>query len=212
MTDEVLDVLREKQMTVSFLITPTSSKLCVNKTLDGPGYETYERIVEETKGLILKLEKLDVAQVVSNLTFQFDPNFIVADVIKKPAGEFVEPLRSDGSMKEVKITSSATNLHAVDPQNQKHNSTDVGGSRVLLLIKPESGIWHIHINSDKPSTAQVAAISNVKFDYGFSLTPSHIKTETKYQPIKGKCNGIRRTTNNFNSHFRMLRISLSICQ
>lgn len=186
--DEVLEVLLEKQITVSFLMTP--AVICLDKDpLVGPGFEAYERITEKTNGLIIKMDDKDVAKTVEKLVDQFNPKHTIVYVVSLPPGVAQTTVKIDGSMSSVKFVSNATGeFYVMDPTDKKHQSTSLGTSKIIPVTKPLPGIWTLYLNSSQPSKTQLDGISEFILDYGFSLKPIVEKKESGKQPVKGEIN------------------------
>lgn len=76
LADKVMETLREKHISVTFLLTSSAPGSRCNRPLDGPGYEVYEKISKETNGLILKLETSKIPKVMKTMYEAFDNNYL----------------------------------------------------------------------------------------------------------------------------------------
>lgn len=188
--NEIGESLRKKQISVSFLLTYGTCTRQMNSTR--PGFAVYERLAKETNGQVFSLDKTGVEKVLVAISDKLNPKY--ADLSRKDyttPGINRENMTIDSSMSKLVITAIGkdTKLSANDPKNVTHQGQQLSkNSQILVVPNPESGTWRIESKAGSPYSTQVAGLSEVNFDYGFSLrTPSN-QEETLYQPIKGSKN------------------------
>lgn len=154
-----------------------------------PGFSVYERLAKETNGQVFNMDKTGVEKVLVAISDKLNPKY--ADLSRKDysgPGTNRENMTIDSSMSKLVITATGqdTKLSAVDPKNSTHQGQPLSkNSQILVVANPASGMWNIESKANSSYSTQVAGLSEVNFDFGFSLRTPNNQEETMYQPIKG---------------------------
>lgn len=181
-----MKTLREKQISVSFIIT-RNEKCILKDPHKGLGYEIYEKIARETNGFIVKLHEFDVETGFSIFVDQIDPKYEVLLIKDFPKSSEVKQEISVNKMDKLVITSTGTGyLYVIDPNEKEHTSVITGSINQITVMNPIEGKWLIFTNSSESFTIHVGGISDVIYEYGFSIVPVETKEESHIEPQEGE--------------------------
>lgn len=185
---EVSELIQQKQVTVNFLLTGD----CENPT--GPGYQIYLKLSRASNGQVYDMNKSNVKDVLLAIRHSVNYNYAaLKSVDAESAGTTNTKLNIDKSISELSVSLSGRNpkLTITDP----HNETVRGGDELTLknlkLVKikdPADGVWNVEAVADSSHSIRLGAISEMKFDFGFSLDEPTKKAETWFQPLVGQKN------------------------
>jgi hypothetical protein len=195
--DEILNILQDKQINVNFLLTyseindPTVVSKCKKpRDSNRPGYAVYERIAQNTNGLIYDMKKKSVEDVLIAISPKLKPNYAELDrKYYKEGSRNVEKIEIPNGVAQVTFTVVGKNpsLTVYDSANKKYEGIILGDNAQSLIIdNPQSGTWTAHSEDKVAYSLQIGGLVEETFDYGFSLGVPNSKNETLYRPFIGK--------------------------
>ena len=186
--EEALDLLQRKQVTVNFLLTGD----CGNKS--SPGYQVYHKLARASNGQVYDMDKSDVKDVLMAIRHTVNYKYTaLKSVDSESAGTTNTKLNVDKSISELSVSMAGKNpkLTITDPRNETVQNSVQLSLENLQLIKiknPLDGQWNIEAVAESSHSIRLGAISEMKFEFGFSIDePSRI-TETSFQPLAGEKN------------------------
>lgn len=185
---EVLGLIQKKQATVNFLLTGN----CDDPT--GPGYQVYLKLSRASNGQVYDMNKSNVKDVL--LAIRHSVNYKYAalkSVDAESAGTTNTKLTVDKSISELSVSLSGKNprLTIKDPRNETVRSGDELSLENLKLVKikdPIDGQWNVESEAESSHSIRLGAISEMKFEFGFSIDDVTKKSETSFQPFEGTKN------------------------
>jgi hypothetical protein len=195
--DKVLEILLEKQINVYFLLTyseindPTVNSKCKkSRDSERPGYAVYERIAQNTNGLIYDMKKKSVEDVLIAISPKIKANY--ADLFSKDykkGSKNVDKIEIQNGVTQLIFTVVGKNpsLTIYDSAEKKYEGIKLGDNAQSLIIdNPQNGTWTVHSEDKLAYSIKVGGLVEDTFDYGFSLGVPNSKNETLYRPIIGE--------------------------
>lgn len=181
--DDVLRLVQKKQVQVSFLLTggTTSS-----------GYDAYRKISQASEGQIFDMARGNVKDVLVKISETLDTKFTALESKNfDRAGKSATKLNVDESISKLTISVSGTNsqLAVKNHKNEMVKGTAFSLNNIkFLTFKKEDSSYTIEASSDSAYSIRAGGISDLKFEFGFSLNfPSEL-AETSVQPLIGQQN------------------------
>jgi len=181
--EEVVTLIQKKQVTVNFLLTG----ICDDSS--GPGYQVYEKLSRSSNGQVYDMNKSNVKDVLIAIRHSVNYNYAALKSVDiESAGTSRTELKIDKSISELSVSLSGKNprLTIKDPANETVNNGEELTLNNLKLVKikdPKIGIHTVETSADSPHSVRLGAISDLKFDFGFSTSPVSKKAETSFQPF-----------------------------
>lgn len=100
-------------------------------------------------------------------------------------------LTVDENLKEfsVSVAGHLPNITVLNPRNETYDKAketiNLENLKIVNVQNPEPGEWKVNTNADSGHSVRLTALSNVIFNFGFSLkTPQRI-VDTSYNPLIG---------------------------
>ncbi|KAG5680582.1 hypothetical protein PVAND_010079 [Polypedilum vanderplanki] len=186
--NEVVELIQAKQVTVNFLLTGD----CDDQT--SLGYKIYHQLSRVSNGQVYDMNKNNVKDVLVAIRHTMSHNYAaLKSVDVENAGTSKTNLNVDKSITKlsVSITGENPTLSIRNPSNETVHSDDSLTLKNLKLVNikdPNEGIWRIEAKADSSHSIRLSALSNLKFEFGFSLNDVEKKTETSHQPLVGHQN------------------------
>lgn len=185
--DEVAALIQTKQITVNFLLTGS----CGGETQ--PDYLVYRKLARISNGQMYSMQKTEINDVFSTIRQSIMSNNTVllkSVDVELPNVMTTTDLRVDKSVNELSLAITGKNPTMVirDPSN---NIITSGDSLVLTNLKlttiknPRDGIWKIETKANSAHSLKLSALSDLKFEFGFSLNAVDKISETAFQPLAG---------------------------
>lgn len=160
-----------------------------------PAFNTYYKLAKESNGLVYRIKSEDTNQILESLVPNLDVNAQVMEIIESPTGgSHTIPISVDTSLTNFTVTIAGghPSITVRNPNNEISNKTEEilnHPNSISVLVKdPEPGKWNIDAESDTSHTVKVIGISNVTFEFGFSLHKPAKLDETQSRPISGYVN------------------------
>lgn len=186
--EEVLEMIQRKQVAVNFLLTgdcddPTSA-----------GYKVYLKLSHASNGQVYDMNKSNVKDVLLAIRHTVNYNYAaLKSVDAESAGTTNTRLNIDKSISELSVSLSGKNpkLTITDPRNETVQSSDELSLQNLRLVKikdPVDGVWNVESVADSSHTIRLGAISDMRFEFGFSVDEPRKQSETSFQPLGGQNN------------------------
>ena len=173
-------VILRKQITVNFLI----SDGCRQRNTGG--YEVYFKISKVSNGLTYEVQKDNIDDVLVAIRDNNNPNFVVLKAIKSNK-KIKAHFDIDESISEFKITLAGKDQkykvkNPSDSEVQAKQKFSTENVKIVSWKNPTKGTWKVEASDDY---VEISAISQFKFDFGFSINSIEDKSETVPQPISG---------------------------
>lgn len=183
--DDVLDLIQKKQITVNFLLTGDCQNTESNE------YQVYHHLSRASNGQVYDMGKSNVKDVLLAIRHTVNHNYAALKSLDThSAGSTNTKLNVDKSISElsVSITGRNPSLTIKDPRNETVKSSDELALSNLKLVKikdPLGGEWNVEARAESSHSVRLGAISDIKFQFGFSVNEPKKIGETSYQPRKG---------------------------
>lgn len=180
---EVLGLIQRKQVTINFLLTGD----CDDPT--GPGYQAYVKLSRASNGQVYDMNKSNVKDVLLAIRHTVNYNYAaLKSVDAESAGTTNTKLTIDKSISELSVSLSGKNpqLTIKDPRNETVTSGEELSLKNLKLVKikdPIDGLWNVESIAESSYSVRLGAISEMKFEFGFSISEPKKKSETSFQPL-----------------------------
>lgn len=182
---EVLEMIQKKQVSVNFLLTGN----CDDP--NSPGYKVYQKLSHASNGQVYDMNKSNVKDVLLAIRHTVDYNYAaLKSVDAESAGTTNTKLSIDKSISELSVSLSGKNprLTITDPKNATVQSSAELSLDNLKLVKikdPIDGLWNVESEADSSHSVRLGAISEMKFEFGFSVDEPKLQSETSFQPLGG---------------------------
>lgn len=186
--DEALELIQKKQVSVNFLLTGD----CDDQT--SPGYQVYHKLSRASNGQVYDMKKSNVKDVLLAIRHTVNYNYAaLKSVDSDSAGTTNTKLNIDKSISELSVSMSGKNarLTITDPRNETVKSGEELTLDNLQLVKikdPLDGQWNVEAAADSSHSIRLGAISEMKFEFGFSVDQPLNIFETSFQPLSGQKN------------------------
>lgn len=184
----VLSLIQKKQVMVNFLLTGNC-----NDTIS-PGYQVYHKLSRASNGQVYDMNKSNVKDVLLAIRHTVNYNYAaLKSVDAATAGTTNTKLNVDKSISELSVSVSGRNpkLSITDPHNETVSSGDELSLPNLRLVKikdPKEGRWNVEAIADSSHSVRLGALSDMKFEFGFSVEEPKKLLETSFQPLAGHKN------------------------
>lgn len=184
----VLSLIQKKQVSVNFLLTGD----CDDPT--GPGYQFYLKLSRASNGQVYDMNKSNVKDVLLAIRHAVNYNYAsLKSVDAESAGTTNTKLNIDKSISELSVSLSGRNpkLTIKDPRNETVRTGEELTLKNLKLVKikdPIDGLWNVEAAADSSHSIRLGAISEMKFEFGFSIDEPTKNSETSYQPLDAREN------------------------
>lgn len=188
--DDVLELIQKKQVSVNFLLTGD----CDDPLHQTPGYQVYHKLSRASNGQVYDMKKSNVKDVLMAIRHTVNYNYAaLKSVDSESAGTTNTKLQIDKSISEMTVSMSGKNarLTITDPRNETVRNGDELSLDNLRLVKikdPVGGEWNVQAVADSSHSIRLGAISDMKFEFGFSINEPTKKSETSFQPLSGHKN------------------------
>lgn len=180
---EVLPILQKKQITVSFLVTG-------NNTGDrsDPMEDVYYTIAEATDGQVFQVTKDTMKEALLKITEALDINFQTLTSINSDDGKQIEvPVAVDSSFSSLSVSLSGTNskLSVKDRNDIEIKARDISDlpNMKFMTFDVKDSLYTIEARAESGFSLRVGGISELKFDFGFSIGKVSSQSETSFQPL-----------------------------
>jgi hypothetical protein len=186
--EEVLRLIQKKQVSVNFLLTGD----CQDP--NGPGYKFYHKMSRVSNGQVYDMNKNNVKDVLLAIRHAVNYNYApLKSVDAESAGSTNTKLNIDKTISELSVSLSGKNpkLTIKDPRNETIRTGDELTLQNLKLVKikdPVDGLWNVEATADSSHSVRLGAISDTKFEFGFSIDEPTKRSETSYQPLVAREN------------------------
>lgn len=159
---------------------------------DSPGYNVFEKLAAASNGQVYNLKTDNIKDVLEDIKESLDKRRITLKYFDSgEARTHKIDLTIDKNLKEfsVSVAGHLPNITVVDPQNQTYEkakeSLNLENLKIVNVQDPEPGEWSIKAQAESAHSVRLTALSNVIFNFGFSLkTPKKIE-ETLFNPLLG---------------------------
>lgn len=183
--DDAIELIQKKQVSVNFLLTGD----CDDPS--SPGYQVYHKLSRASNGQVYDMKKSNVKDVLLAIRHTVNYKYsALKSVDSESAGTTNTKLNVDKSISEFSVSMSGKNarLTITDPRNETVKSGEELSLQNLRLVKikdPVGGQWNVEATADSSHSIRLGAISEMKFDFGFSVDEPSKKSETSFQPLSG---------------------------
>lgn len=186
--EEVYGFIQKKQVAVNFLLTGN----CHDSS--APGYQVYLKLSRASNGQVYDMNKSNVKDVLLAIRHSVNYNYAaLKSVDTVSAGTTNTKLNVDKSISELSVSLSGKNptLTIKDPRNETIKAGDELSLQNLKLVKikdPADGLWNFESAAESSHTILLGAISDLKFNFGFSIDEVRKVSETSFQPLSAHQN------------------------
>ncbi|PNF42950.1 hypothetical protein B7P43_G11501, partial [Cryptotermes secundus] len=191
---DVLALIQRKKSQVVFVMTGDCGD---NKHV---GYQVFEKIASTSSGQVYHLNKTDVNEVLQFLQLSLQSRKVNLLSVNKPGPSVDEHnLFVDESLQEFTVSVSGLNPHigVVSPEGKpvqgppKLNTVlSLQNIKAVNVIEPEPGQWKVKVGSDSEHSVRSTGLSDVNFNFGFSVVVTDKMEETYHRPLKGDKNSV----------------------
>lgn len=181
--EQVLGLIQKKQVALNFLLTGN----CDDPNT--PGYQVYLKLSRASNGQVYDMNKSNVKDVLLAIRHTVNYNYAsLKSVDAESAGTTNTKLNIDKSISELSVSLSGKNprLTIKDPRNETIRSDDellLTNLRLVKIKDPVDGLWNVESEADSSHSIRLGAISEMKFEFGFSTDEPKKQTETSFQPL-----------------------------
>lgn len=154
----------------------------------------FQRLAAISNGQVYNLETRDIKDVLDDIKNSMDKRRITLNSIDSPTSDENKiDVTVDKNVDELKVivSGSTPNIAVFDPNKVKYeNATETLNLDNLKEVKvenPQPGQWKVETIAESPYTVRLTALSNVIFNFGFSLNKPRRILETSYSPLIGQC-------------------------
>lgn len=186
--DEVVALIQKKQVTVNFLLTGACNQ--ENEIM----YKVYHKLSRVSNGQVYDMNKKNVKDVLIAIRDTVKHNYAaLKSVDVEQGGKSRTDLNVDRSISELKVSIVGRNpqLSIRDPGNVTVTGDEeltLTNLKLVNIKDPKDGVWHIEAGAESSHSIRLSAISDLKFEFGFSLEQVERKSETAFQPLLGHKN------------------------
>ncbi|XP_077287306.1 hemicentin-1-like [Arctopsyche grandis] len=194
LVDEVLSLIQRKKSQIVFVLTGD----CGDK--EKPSYQVYEQMAAASSGQIFHLGKTDVIKILQYVNETLDTNKVNLGNVINPSGyDHKHKVIVDDTLKQVTVSvaGEAPRLTITDPHGEQLRGPprviemlDLSKIKIVNIINPEPGNWTINVGSTEKHSVKVTGISELNFDFGFSLHTIKKFSETTGRPLQGTQNNL----------------------
>lgn len=143
----------------------------------------------------------DQKKVLEDIKDTLDTRRVALKYLDSPSGDSHNiDVTIDENLKEfsVSVAGHNPNITVVDPQKKLFEdgkeSLNLENLKVVNVQNPMPGEWNVKAESDSPHSIRLTALSDVVFNFGFSLKIPKNMDETLFNPLLGELVGHRITS------------------
>ncbi|XP_052863793.1 hemicentin-1-like [Anopheles cruzii] len=180
----VLQLVQRKQTPITFLLTG----FCDGK--ETPGYQVMSNIAASSNGQVFDLRKDQIEEVLLAIRNTMDTHHVPLKAIDSAAPKAHDiDLSVDSTLKEfsVSVAGVKPTIEILDPQSEPYNRSrevlHLENIRVVNVPDPAPGRWNIKASSDSSHSIRLSGLSEVQFNFGFSLVEPHNNRSLSHQPV-----------------------------
>lgn len=160
-----------------------------------PEFRAYHHLAEASNGQVLRIKSKDTNTILKSVSSNLDKGAQILDLISSDkAGNHTIPISVDDTLKDfsISVAGGGPSIVVTNPNNEPSKKAkeivNLPNVKTVQVKNPEPGEWRIDAGSDTPHTIKVVGISDVVFNYGFSLHSPVKLDETNRRPIFGHPN------------------------
>jgi hypothetical protein len=186
--EDVSELIQKKQVSVNFLLTGDCN------AQNSAGYQVYHKLSRVSNGQVYDMEKNNVKDVLLAIRHSVSQNYAALKSLDiASSGTSQTDLNVDKSISELSVRISGKNpkLSIKDPSNVTFSSGEELSLENLKLVNikdPKDGLWRIETGAESAHSVRLSALSDLKFDFGFSSAEITKKSETSFLPFAGTKN------------------------
>lgn len=181
--EDVVELIQKKQVSVNFLLTGDCD------AQSSVGYQVYHKLSRVSNGQVYDMKKNNVKDVLLAIRHSVSHNYAALKSLDvEESGTSQTDLNVDKSISELSVRISGKNpkLSIKDPSNETVRSGEELSLENLKLVNikdPKDGIWRIETGAESAHSVRLSALSDLKFDFGFSAEKVTKKSETSFLPL-----------------------------
>lgn len=186
--EDVVELIQKKQVSINFLLTGDCN------AQNSPGYKVYHKLSRVSNGQVYDMHKNNVKDVLLAIRHSVSQNYAALKSLDvESSGTSQTNLNVDKSISELSVRISGKNptLSIKDPSNETVRNGEELSLENLKLVNikdPKDGVWRIETGAESAHSVRLSALSNLKFDFGFSAEEITKKSETSFLPLAGSKN------------------------
>ncbi|KAL7010771.1 hypothetical protein ACKWTF_009159 [Chironomus riparius] len=182
MYSNISAIILNKQITVNFIISDS----CGKRDYSDDRYKVFTKISNLVNGLTYEIQKDNFNDILKNIKEEINSKHKLLKIITSESDKRINfNFDVDDSVTELKITMAGRDQHfeITNPDNKvalaKRNFT-TDGIKILYFEDPKKGSWKF---GAKDNFVIISVMSDLEFDFGFSIDIVDDKSETVPQPI-----------------------------
>lgn len=185
--DDIVPIILEKQIQVYFLLTGDCNQPNSREAL------VYGQIAHVSGGQVFNMKNTDIKDVLVALSFMFDMQFeALMSFDFESAGRNFARVNVDMSFETLLISAAGKNakLAVLNSKNETVTvSTLVSLSNIkIVTLDVTESEYLIDSSAESGYSIRVGGISEMSFDFGFSVRPAEFLHETQKVPVAGSQN------------------------
>lgn len=187
---KVLKLIQQKQSQVMFVLTGD----CGNTS--SLGQDAYEQIASTSSGLVFRLRKRDVSEMLKSVEKSLQASKVNILAIDLPrAATTGYSVIVDPALRQLTVAISGKNCDVelrdpdgvlVTPERGLLELLTLKSAKIVVITNPRPGLWKIKVSSSGRHTLRITGLSSVHFISGFGLQPIRDRSETISRPAAGK--------------------------
>ncbi|XP_037039189.1 hemicentin-1-like isoform X2 [Bradysia coprophila] len=208
---DVLSLIQRRQATLTFLLTG----FCKSK--DSPGYEVFERLAASSNGQVYNLKTQEIKDVLEDIKNSLDQRRVSLKYLdSNAADEHSIDVSIDENLKEfsVSVAGLNPNISVIDPKKELYEKgkkvLDLENLKVVNVENPIPGEWNVIATSDSAHSVRLTAISDIVFNFGFTLKPPQTISETFFNPLKDELNVLSISPSNNTLIHNLTSVQISL--
>ncbi|XP_059618556.1 hemicentin-1-like isoform X2 [Phlebotomus argentipes] len=182
---DVLTLIQKKRISITFI----AAEGCDST------FKTYYSIAKKSNGQVYKIKSRDTNTILEHIGDTLDEGLQTLKVAYfEGAGAHEFGVDVDKSVKDfsVSVSGSDPNITVRNPEDEISEKAktviDLPRVKTVKVKDPEPGRWVVDASSTSGHSVKIAGVSDLKFDFGFSLhTPANID-EASPRPFRGYTN------------------------
>lgn len=186
--DDVVALIQKKQITVNFLL---SGDCGLENT---EGYQIFYKLSRLSGGQAYRMSASNVKDVLLSIKDNINSNYVVLKTFdfSSSASRTIN-FDVDMSLTQFKVTVVGTNptITIRDPLNNIVNPDQdlmLNSIKASIVKSPKQGSWKLEVYASSAYTVVISGLSDLKFNFGFSIDEVESESQTGLQPLNGNKN------------------------
>lgn len=185
--DEVVGIIQRKQILVNFLTTGN----CDDPS--GPGFQVYEKLSRTSGGQVFAMTRDNVRDVLMATSIAMESDFVSLksfDYDLDGETSITLPVDKSFTRMTVSVTGSSATLKIRDSKGNEITSADSFSATNIQIVTfdVDDNLYTIQVSARSAFAIRIGGISELNFEFGFSLNEPATQDDTFVQPLVGEMN------------------------